>query len=94
MSVPAHPAPPLTAAGLPRPATQRPPDPLHGVRLDALLAELVAHFGWDGLAQHVPVRCFMHQPSTASSLAFLRKTPWARARVEQLFVNLRHDQTR
>ena len=68
-------------------------DPLHGITLEALLTELVAHHGWDGLARHVDVRCFKNDPSIKSSLSFLRKTPWARAKVEALFVELRRSQT-
>lgn len=60
-------------------------DPLHGVTLEALLTALVAHHGWDGLGARVPVRCFLHDPSIASSLKFLRRTPWARAKVEDLY---------
>ena len=67
-------------------------DPLHGITLEALLTELVAHHGWDGLAKQVDVRCFKHDPSIKSSLSFLRKTPWARAKVEALFVELRRSQ--
>ena len=67
-------------------------DPLHGITLEALLTELVAHHGWDGLAREVDVRCFKNDPSIKSSLSFLRKTPWARAKVEALFVELRRTQ--
>ncbi len=68
-------------------------DPLHGITLETLLTELVAHHGWDGLARQVDVRCFKNDPSIKSSLSFLRKTPWARAKVEALFVELRRSQT-
>ena len=67
-------------------------DPLHGVTLEGLLTELVARHGWDGLARQVDVRCFKNDPSIKSSLSFLRKTPWARAKVEALFVELRRTQ--
>ncbi len=60
-------------------------DPLHGITLDQLLKELVTEFGWSGLARRVPVRCFMFEPSITSSLRFLRKTPWARTRVEEIY---------
>ncbi len=60
-------------------------DPLHGVTLEALLTELVAHYGWAELARQIPIRCFMFDPSITSSLKFLRRTPWARAKVEELF---------
>ena len=62
-------------------------DPLHGVTLERIVTELVDHFGWEELGRHIPVRCFIHDPSVKSSLTFLRKTPWARAKVESLFVN-------
>lgn len=61
------------------------PDPLHGVTLEQLLTELVAEFGWAELAYRVPVRCFMFEPSITSSLRFLRRTPWARTKVEALY---------
>lgn len=69
--------------------TDTPKNPLHGVTLEALLTELVAHYGWDGLAQRVDIRCFKSDPSIKSSLTFLRKTPWAREKVETLYVRLR-----
>lgn len=61
-------------------------DPLHGITLEKLLTELVAEFGWDRLADEVDVRCFRYDPSIKSSLTFLRKTPWARTKVEQIYV--------
>jgi Uncharacterized conserved protein len=61
-------------------------DPLHGVTLEKLLTELVAQFGWEELARRVPIRCFQFDPSVKSSLTFLRKTPWARAKVEDVYV--------
>ena len=67
----------------------QPQDPLHGVTLESILVELQAHYGWEGLAERVDVRCFKSDPSIKSSLTFLRKTPWARAKVEGLFVQLR-----
>jgi uncharacterized protein (DUF2132 family) len=66
-------------------------DPLHGITLEALLTELVARYGWDGLARQVDVRCFKNDPSIKSSLSFLRKTPWARQKVEAMFVQMRRD---
>ena len=65
---------------------EHPNDPLHGVTLKALLEELVARHGWEALGERVPVRCFRFDPSIRSSLAFLRKTPWARKRVEDWYV--------
>jgi uncharacterized protein (DUF2132 family) len=64
----------------------QPRNPLHGVTLEAMLEQLVVAHGWDGLARHVDVRCFTHDPSIKSSLRFLRKTPWARAKVEALYL--------
>jgi uncharacterized protein (DUF2132 family) len=66
--------------------TPRSNDPLHGVTLKQLLTELVAEFGWEGLASRIDIRCFRFDPSINSSLVFLRKTPWARTKVEQLYV--------
>jgi uncharacterized protein (DUF2132 family) len=60
-------------------------DPLEGVTLEALLTELVEHFGWEYLGQQVPIRCFQINPSVKSSLTFLRRTPWARSKVEAIF---------
>jgi uncharacterized protein (DUF2132 family) len=61
-------------------------DPLHGITLEALLTQLVAEFGWAELGRRVPVRCFLFDPSIKSSLTFLRRTPWARAKVEEIYV--------
>lgn len=61
-------------------------DPLHGITLERLLTELVDHYGWPELGRQVPVRCFLFDPSIKSSLTFLRKTPWARTKVEELYV--------
>ena len=61
-------------------------NPLHGVTLERMVTELSAHYGWPGLAERVPVRCFTHEPSVPSSLKFLRKTPWARDKVESLYL--------
>jgi len=65
----------------------QPNNPLHGLTLAAILEQLLSHYGWEGLAQRVHVNCFTHEPSLSSSLKFLRRTPWARAEVEQLYVN-------
>ena len=61
-------------------------DPLHGITLEKILTELVAHYGWEEMAERIPIRCFQFDPSIKSSLTFLRKTPWARTKVEQLFL--------
>ena len=62
-------------------------DPLHGITLENLLIQLVSIYGWDGLSQRIPLKCFSNDPSLASSLKFLRKTPWARQKVENLFID-------
>lgn len=61
-------------------------DPLHGVTLKAMLERLVEHYGWEGLRERIEIRCFWNDPSISSSLVFLRKTEWARAKVESLFL--------
>ncbi|MGE6790683.1 Uncharacterized conserved protein [Pseudomonas guineae] len=66
--------------------TQSPNNPLHGVTLETILTGLVAQYGWDGLAQRIDIRCFKSDPSIKSSLTFLRKTPWAREKVEALYI--------
>lgn len=66
----------------------QPNNPLHGVTLAAMLEFLVAKLGWEAMGKEVPVNCFKFEPSLTSSLKFLRKVPWARAKVEQLY--LRH----
>ncbi|MBC9072045.1 DUF2132 domain-containing protein [Thauera sp. CAU 1555] len=63
-------------------------NPLHGVTLERLLTELVDYYGWHQLGRRVNIRCFTHEPSIASSLKFLRRTPWAREQVEQLYVDM------
>ncbi len=65
-------------------STQKSNDPLHGLTLEVILERLLARFGWDGLAQHVNINCFRNDPSIKSSLQFLRRTPWARKKVEDL----------
>ena len=67
----------------------QPRNPLHGVTLEAMLEQLVATHGWDGLARRIEIRSFTHDPSIKSSLKFLRKTPWARAKVEALYLRTR-----
>jgi uncharacterized protein (DUF2132 family) len=72
----------------------QPKNPLHGVTLQAVLEALVAHFGWPRLGQEVPIRCFTSDPSIASSLKFLRKTPWAREKVQGLYLFMLREQVR
>jgi uncharacterized protein (DUF2132 family) len=61
-------------------------NPLHGKTLEAILKELVHHFGWEQLGELIRINCFISNPSIQSSLKFLRKTPWARKKVEDLYV--------
>lgn len=65
---------------------EQPNNPLHGKTLEAILTELVGYYGWDQLGMHINIRCFNYDPSIKSSLTFLRKTPWARKKVEDLYV--------
>jgi uncharacterized protein (DUF2132 family) len=58
---------------------------MHGVTLQQMLEHLVERYGWDGLGSRITIRCFTHEPSVPSSLKFLRRTPWARAKVESLY---------
>ena len=75
-------------------ATSQPRNPLHGVTLERLLTSLVDHFGWDALGEQVRIRCFTDDPSIKSSLRFLRKTPWAREKVEGLYLYMLREQAR
>ena len=76
------------------PPPAHPRDPLHGMTLEAIVRALEAHFGWAELAVRIPVRCFTHDPSVNSSLKFLRKTPWAREKVEGLYLFMLREQRR
>lgn len=61
-------------------------DPLHGITLERIVKQLENEFGWEHLGHLIPINCFLHEPSVKSSLKFLRKTPWARAKVEKLYI--------
>ena len=65
----------------------QPNNPLHGVTLEVVVTRLVDHYGWDGLAQRIDINCFKSEPSIKSSLKFLRKTQWARDKVESLYIS-------
>ena len=67
-------------------SAEQPNNPLHGITLLAILEDLVGRHGWQALGQRIPIACFNHEPSLKSSLKFLRKTEWARARVEKLYL--------
>jgi uncharacterized protein (DUF2132 family) len=75
----------------PPPPPAQPRNPLHGVTLEAMVGALAAHYGWDGLADRIPLRCFRVDPSVASSLKLLRRTPWAREKVEGLYLYLQRE---
>lgn len=62
-------------------------DPLHGLTLEAIVTSLVEHYGWEDLGRQINIRCFTSDPSVKSSLKFLRKTPWARKKVETLYLS-------
>lgn len=66
--------------------SSKPKDPLHGVTLEKIVSRLAEEYGWEELGRRIPVRCFLYDPSVKSSLTFLRKTPWARKKVEELYV--------
>jgi uncharacterized protein (DUF2132 family) len=66
-------------------------NPLHGITLEAMVTALSDYYGWEGLAQRIPVRCFALDPSISSSLKFLRKTPWAREKVEGLYLFMQRE---
>jgi uncharacterized protein (DUF2132 family) len=63
-----------------------PKNPLHGITLEKMLTQLHAHYGWEGLGDRIRINCFWSNPSIQSSLKFLRKTPWARQKVEELYL--------
>ena len=75
-------------------ARAQPNNPLHGVTLQAVVEHLAAHFGWAELARQVPIACFSRQPSVASSLKFLRRTPWARQQIESLYLFVLREKAR
>jgi uncharacterized protein (DUF2132 family) len=64
-------------------------DPLHGITLERIIIELQEKYGWEGLADRVRINCFYENPSVQSSLKFLRKTPWARKKVEDLYIRFK-----
>ena len=66
--------------------TTQPNNPLHGITLKTIVEELVAHYGWESLGEKINIKCFTDKPSVNSSLTFLRKTPWAREKVEKYYI--------
>lgn len=85
--------PHVTPQTPPTPPAQ-PRNPLHGLTLEAIITALLAHYGWKELGQRIPVRCFNSDPSVSSSLKFLRKTPWAREKVESLYLYVQRKQAK
>jgi uncharacterized protein (DUF2132 family) len=78
----------------PAPKPPQPRNPLHGLTLEMIVLALVQNYGWDGLAERIALRCFSHDPNLNSSLKFLRKTPWARGKVESLYLFMLREQQR
>lgn len=76
------------------PAPRQPRNPLHGLTLEHIVTALADHYGWPGLAERIPLRCFSTDPSVKSSLKLLRKTPWAREKVESLYLFMLREQRR
>jgi len=85
----------MTTPDSPRPPPPaQPRNPLHGLTLEAILVALVDAYGWQGLDERIPLRCFAFEPSITSSLKLLRKTPWAREKVEGLYLFMLREQRR
>jgi uncharacterized protein (DUF2132 family) len=76
------------------PPQEQPRNPLHGLTLETIVTELAEAYGWDGLDERIPLRCFAFEPSVKSSLKFLRKTPWAREKVEGLYLFMLRERRR
>ena len=72
----------------------QPRNPLHGLTLEMIVTQLADHYGWHELGTLIPIRCFTHEPSVGSSLKFLRRTPWARDKVESLYLFMLREQKR
>lgn len=70
---------------------QQPNNPLHGITLEMILVKLVERYGWEELGNRLPVNCFRYDPSIKSSLAFFRKTPWARKKIEELYIEYKQE---
>jgi uncharacterized protein (DUF2132 family) len=70
----------------------QPNNPLHGIKLEQIINDLVDRYGWDYLGENINIRCFTHNPSVKSSLKFLRRTPWARTKVETIYLKMLKEQ--
>lgn len=75
-------------------SAEQPKNKLHGITLEQMVTQLFEHYGWDELGKLVDIRCFQQDPSVASSLKFLRRTPWARAKVESLYLFMLRERAR
>jgi uncharacterized protein (DUF2132 family) len=75
-------------------SSAQPNNPLHGMTLEKIVTQLADYYGWEGLGERINIRCFTHDPSVGSSLKFLRKTPWARDKVESLYLFMLREQRR
>ena len=91
MPLPTNDSPPDSRVGLPPSTPERPHprDPLHGVTLEQIINQLVQRHGWSEMGRRIPIRCFQFNPTVKSSLTFLRKTPWARQKVENWYLGER-----
>lgn len=94
VDTPLGPEPTAMTDDAPDPPDRQPKNPLHGITLERIVTELVEHFGWAELGQQVRINCFTTDPSISSSLKFLRKSPWARAKVESLYLFMLRDRKR
>ena len=72
----------------------QPNNPLHGIKLEQIITDLVAHYGWEYLGYNINIRCFTENPSVKSSLTFLRRTPWARTKVENMYLEMLEKQAK
>lgn len=72
----------------------QPNNPLHGITLEKIIIDLEAHYGWEYMGHIIKIKCFTENPSVKSSLKFLRRTPWARTKVEQMYLNMLKNKTR
>lgn len=84
----------MNDASPPAPQPAQPRNPLHGLTLEAIVVALSEEYGWEGLDARIPLRCFAFEPSVKSSLKFLRKTPWAREKVEGLYLFMLRERKR
>lgn len=66
----------------------QPNNPLHGIKLEQIINDLVAHYGWEYMGYNIKIKCFTDNPSVKSSLKFLRRMPWARTKVENMYLNM------